>query len=271
LINSKKKKQGEKFNALKDIQNIFLFNKKRNIPVDTAIWYVAASYQLISSEDLYRQYSLKLIDANTLFRPADLFQFSFPSEAKPLSFIEQENWTDKIIDCVLLKYTHLFDEMLKLKSLNETLDLNQQSIAKHQQSEIKRFVDETEMETENKQEQRNNINIVQEVDEEENKFIEVNKNKKKSKKETNESMYLIGMNKQQNKVEKKEPQKQVITPKVDINPDQMLQDLAKNRKKEEEKPDFNKFNVDGGHAKQEKQGKGSKKNFQTFEGKLGFK
>jgi len=51
----------------------------------------------------------------------------------------------------------------------------------------------------------------------------------------------------------------------------MLQDLAKNRKKEEEKPDFNKFVVEGGHGKQEKQGKNSKKNFQNLDVKLGFK
>jgi len=86
--------------------------------------------------------------------------------------------------------------------LNETLDLNQQSIAKNHQSEIHRFVEETAIATEVKQEQKQDMNIVQEVDEEENKFVEVNKNKKKQKKDQDQSMYLVGM-KQQNKVEKK--------------------------------------------------------------------
>jgi len=219
MINENSKKVSDKIVPLKNIQNIFLFNKQRNIPIETPIWYVATSCQLISSEDLYRQYSVKMIDGMTLFRPSDVFQFSSISETKPLSVIDQENWTETIADSGLLKYTNLHDEFLKLKSLNETLDLNQQSIAKNHQSEIHRFVEETAIATEVKQEQKQDMNIVQEVDEEENKFVEVNKNKKKQKKDQDQSMYLVGM-KQQNKVEKKEtPKPQIVTPKIDINPE----------------------------------------------------
>jgi len=56
-----------------------------------------------------------MIDGMTLFRPSDVFQFSSISETKPLSVIDQENWTETIADSGLLKYTNLHDEFLKLK------------------------------------------------------------------------------------------------------------------------------------------------------------
>jgi len=105
-----------------EIDNIFLFNKKFNIPNDKSIWYIynqihSMTSLPISSTQLFDLYNMKMINGEVDIRPIDIFQFA---EQMPFSFVKFKvindiNWVDRIIDSQLLKFTELFVLSAKIK------------------------------------------------------------------------------------------------------------------------------------------------------------
>jgi hypothetical protein len=105
-----------------EINNIFLFNIKFDIPNDKSVWYIYNHIQSmtslpISSIQLFDLYNMKIINGEVDVRPIDIFQFA---EQMPFSFVKLKvindiNWIERIIDNQLLKYTELFSLSAKIK------------------------------------------------------------------------------------------------------------------------------------------------------------
>lgn len=105
-----------------EINNIYLFNNKFDIPNDKSVWYIYNHIQSmtslpISSIQLFDLYNMKIINGEVDVRPIDIFQFA---EQMPFSFVKLKvindiNWIDRIIDNQLLKYTELFTLSAKIK------------------------------------------------------------------------------------------------------------------------------------------------------------
>ena len=94
------------------IENIYLFNKKLNIPEDIKSFYVKNSNYNnfmgpFSSKEIEEQYKNKKINSLFEFRPIDIFMFKNKQlfTFENLKILNDENWINNIGNNSLLKYS----------------------------------------------------------------------------------------------------------------------------------------------------------------------
>ena len=116
----------------------FLYDKY-SIPVDKKIIYLKSKYNNnilgpFDFEELQNMYKNKKYDSNYEFRIIDLFSYSEEEELfsfYPLKNINEDNWTEEVVDSPLLEYTNLFKKVEELldgtkKRKNEIKELNEE-------------------------------------------------------------------------------------------------------------------------------------------------
>ncbi len=101
------------------VDNFHKIYDKFSIPLDKKIIYLKSKNNILGPfnfEELQNMYKNKKFDSNYDFRTIDLFTFN---DEDPFSFysvknINEENWTDELIDSPNLEYTELFPKVKEL-------------------------------------------------------------------------------------------------------------------------------------------------------------
>jgi len=286
------------------IENIFLFNKKFNFPQEQPSFYIFNPFLNMftgphSANTLYDMYSKKQLDSNFEIRLIDIFicKGNKVNEYSNIRIINNDDWTEDIIDSPLLQYTELFSKSFKLiekntNSQSERINNNkiqpntnivveQKTVEKKITSNKPKYNDTIELgNTVIKEEYRDFLDTVNE-ETDSNKFDEGNKKPIQDKIEIvkeveaqDESWEPASKKKKTNKKETpvdksyylvgnqaKEKKKEVKpTQKVEIvSPEELLKSL-KPKVKEEEKPDFKAFgDINNNEYNSNNQGQGNKK------------
>ena len=222
-----------KFEVLK-IQNIFNLNIKKKIPRELGLWYLINTnknmYGPLSSQQIYDLYNNRLLDGNWQARLIDIFKFKDSDiyEFKNLSFINNNNWADKVTDSSLIIYSDMGKSYYSSEIKNNNLINNSLELTYIKVEETLPLENLTILETLNKVNKKENLNIKDDkiltnIDEEE--WTEVNKKKKKNKK-IDESIYLVGIQKNTEEIEVKPK----YTTKINIVPADELLNCLKPKK-----------------------------------------
>lgn len=302
-INNKNNLQYRQYEQVK-IDNIYLLNKKLNYNVDAPLWYVfhpigQASFGPLSSKQLTDLYNIKIIDGSWLVRLLDIFEFKNINEFQyvKLTIINKDDWINEVNDSKLLQYTELYkisqnilngNNKTKIvdSQFNDDITLNLDESIINTNINNKGISDLTvpffqqQDETLNKHKNITNlnnnnnkqiINFVKDVDDQDTKWEVVNNNKGKKNKTSakDNGKHLVGY-KPKDKVETKEQSKTEMTNnnKKEEDADFVFNRLAEKHKKTEE-PDyyaFGKMNDNNDFNNNETK---KKKKFQDYQGKIG--
>lgn len=180
------------------VDNFKLLYDKYSIPIETSIIYLKNNYGNVNGpynlEQIKNMYKNKKFDSSNEFRTIDIYGFkdselfSFQS----LKFINDEKWTEQIIDHPLLQYTELFKNTQNIldvarKRKNELDETNKkmkdiQLQDKKKEEELQQLRLEKEKD---KIEATYNNNNKEETNDRENKYK--NENEKKSEKKDKEN------------------------------------------------------------------------------------
>ena len=120
-------------------ENFKFIYDKYSIPMDKKIIYLKSKFNNnilgpFDFEELQNMYKNKKYDSNYEFRIIDLFSYSEEEELfsfYPLKNINEDNWTEEVVDSPLLEYTNLFKKVEELldgtkKRKNEIKELNEE-------------------------------------------------------------------------------------------------------------------------------------------------
>ena len=189
------------------IENIYLFNKKLNIPEDIKSFYVKNSNYNnfmgpFSSKEIEEQYKNKKINSLFEFRPIDIFMFKDKQlfTFENLKILNDENWINNIGNNSLLKYSIVLNPFQieinnqeKENKSNEKLVKNifEKNIENKQNEEKETKTEENKEKKE--EEMKNKINNETKNEKEEDKKEEKKEDKKEDKKEEkkeNKNLYI---------------------------------------------------------------------------------
>ena len=184
------------------IENIYLFNKKLNIPEDIKSFYVKNSNYNnfmgpFSSKEIEEQYKNKKINSLFEFRPIDIFMFKNKQlfTFENLKLLNDENWINNIEENSLLKYSKNFNtnqkenNQEKENESNEKLgkNISEKNIENKQNEEKETKTEEKKLNNEKKEEEtKNKINEETKNEKEEDKKEEKKEEKKQKKEEKKE-------------------------------------------------------------------------------------
>ena len=188
------------------IENIYLFNKKLNIPEDIKSFYVKNSNYNnfmgpFSSKEIEEQYKNKKINSLFEFRPIDIFMFKNKQlfTFENLKILNDENWINNIGNNSLLKYSivlnpfQIENNQEKENKSNEKLKKNifEKNIESKQNEEKETKIEENNEKKE--EEMKNKINNEKKEEKEEEKKEDKKEDKKEEKKEEkkeNKNLYI---------------------------------------------------------------------------------
>ena len=163
------------------IENIYLFNKKLNIPEDIKSFYVKNSNYNnfmgpFSSKEIEEQYKNKKINSLFEFRPIDIFMFKNKQlfTFENLKILNDENWINNIGNNSLLKYSIV---------LNPFQIENNQEKENKSNEKLKKNIFEKNIESKQNEEKETKTEENKEKKEEEKKN-KINNEKKEEKLET---------------------------------------------------------------------------------------
>ena len=231
------------------IENFKLIYNKYLIPLDIGMIYFKNNYGGMNGpfnfSQIQNMYKNKKIDSTFEFRLIDIFGFKDCDlfKFKSIKIINENNWTDQIVDSPLLKYNKFSDNSKeKIQPKNEELIITKQNV---------------EDKIEDKKEEKNEV-----IEKKEQKKEEKPAEKKTESKEKKEDK----------KEEKKEDKKDVIKKE----PEQKWELVQKKKSKANKEKEIEEENneIIGLKPKSSKEGKKTKKKKKQLEDvdfELGFK